>query len=110
MHTNPMRNVSLYEVLEVSSTARLAVIRAAYRCLAQEYHPDRNLANPDSGARMSLINCAYTALSDPLQRAQYDQQIGIGSTERRDSRCAPNQGKVYAGGVNARSFAYGSLD
>ena len=51
---------------------------------------------------MSLINCAYSALSDPLQRAQYDQQFGIGSTERRDSRRAPNQGKVYAGGVNAR--------
>lgn len=105
-----MRSASLYDVLEVSSTARLAVIRAAYRCLAQEYHPDRNLDNPDSGARMSLINCAYSALSDPLQRAQYDRQIGSSSIERRDSRRAPNQGKVYAGGVNASPFAYRPLD
>ena len=109
-----LRNTSLYEILEVSPTASPAVIRAAYRCLVHQYHPDKNLDNPDASARMSLINRAYSALSDPLQRAQYDQRIGmgigIGSIERRDSRRVPNRGKVPAEGGNVRPFAFRPLD
>jgi curved DNA-binding protein CbpA len=105
---NPMGN-DLYEILEISPTARPAVIRAAYRCLAQEYHPDRN---PDGTAsRMSLINLAYSVLSDPLRRAQYDQKMGISGIERRGSGLASNPAKAHAGGSgNLRAFAFRPLD
>jgi len=102
-------NTFLYEILEVSPTACPEVIRAAYHCLAHQYHPDKNLDKPYASARMSLINRAYSVLSDPLQRAQYDLQIGISSVERRDSRRAPNPGKTRAGGGNVRPFAFRQL-
>jgi len=108
---NPMWDILLYEILEVSPTARPAVIRAAYRCLVQEYHPDRNPGKPDAGVRMSLINHAYSVLSDPLQRARYDQTIGIGGIERRGGKHASNPGRAHAGGGgNPRPFAFRPLD
>jgi DnaJ-class molecular chaperone len=79
----PMK--SLYETLEVSPLASHSVIRAAYRCLAQRHHPDKNQHCEDAGRRLTLINCAYAVLSDPEKRLDYDQRIGIprGFVDRR---------------------------
>ena len=101
----------LYEILEVSPRARPAVIKAAYRCLVQECHPDRNPSNPDATARMSLINHAYSVLADPLQRARYDQKMGIGATERRGSGLSSNPVKQDPGKgrANLRPFAFRPL-
>ena len=66
---------SLYELLEVSPSARQAVIKAAYRCLVQHYHPDKKIDQQDTNEQMSLINHAYSVLSDPLLREQYDRKI-----------------------------------
>ncbi len=98
----------LYEILEVSPTARPAVIRAAYRCLVQEYHPDKNPGDADAAARMSLINHAYAVLADPAQRARYDEKIGIRATERRGSGSASSPAKPDAGKrrSNLRPFAF----
>jgi curved DNA-binding protein CbpA len=102
----------LYEILEVSPTARAAVIRAAYRCLVQQCHPDRNPGDADAGAHMSLINHAYSILSDPLQRAQYDQKMGIRGVERRGIGPASNPPKADTsdGSVSLRPFAFRPLD
>jgi curved DNA-binding protein CbpA len=53
-----MRNDFLNEILEISPAARLGVIKAAYRRLFQQYHPDRNLLYPGAEASMSMINRA----------------------------------------------------
>ncbi len=58
-----------YAILGVHRDAEEVVIRAAYKALAQRYHPDRA---PGSEARMQAINAAYTVLSDPEQRRRYD--------------------------------------
>jgi curved DNA-binding protein CbpA len=102
----------LYEVLEVSPNARSAVIRAAYRCLVQQCHPDHNPGDPQAGARVSLINHAYAVLSDPLQRAKYDQKMGIRGVERRGSGHAPHPAKAEAGdgSPGLRPFAFRHLD
>ena len=63
----------LYEILQVHPAAHPEVIQAAYRRLAQIYHPDRNPAT-DASERMAEINAAYAVLSDPQQRAAYDRQ------------------------------------
>src|SRR5829696_5690188 len=47
-----------YEELGVARDADLREIRAAYRRLAKQYHPDVN-PSPDAAERMSRINWAY---------------------------------------------------
>ncbi|MBK9574589.1 MAG: J domain-containing protein [Rhodoferax sp.] len=47
---------SFYETLEVSPRASDFVIRAAYRCLVQHHHPDKNPRAEGAGQRLVLIN------------------------------------------------------
>jgi len=60
-----------YACLGVQPSAPAAVIRAAYRALAQEYHPDRNKVT-DATRRFQELQRAYDVLSDPVKRASYD--------------------------------------
>lgn len=60
-----------YAILQVSPAAEKEVIEAAYRKLAQKYHPDIN-RSPDAEEKMKRINAAYEVLSDPAKRAAYD--------------------------------------
>lgn len=62
---------SLYETLEVSSSASDAEIKKAYRKLARQYHPDVN-KDPGAEDKFKEINAAYEILSDKSKRAQYD--------------------------------------
>ena len=62
-----------YEVLQVSPNAEPGVIIAAYRRLAQTYHPDVN-PDPRAHERMRRLNRALEILSDPTKRAEYDRR------------------------------------
>lgn len=69
-----------YDTLQVSRSANEAVIRAAYRTLAQKYHPDKNPNNIESAHRdTKRLNEAYEVLSNPVRRAAYDETV-----ERRE--------------------------
>jgi DnaJ-class molecular chaperone len=72
--------VTLYEVLEISPRASNEVVKAAYRCLAQFHHPDKNVSTENGFAhdKQVLINSAYVILSDPVMRRNYDRSIGLG--------------------------------
>lgn len=59
-----------YEILQVSPLAEAEVIDAAYKRLAQKYHPDVN-KSPESHSRMKLINMAYSVLGDRDKRKAY---------------------------------------
>lgn len=63
-----------YDNLRVTRNASPAVIRAAYKALAQEYHPDR-CKRPDAERIMQRINDAYAVLSDEEKRAEHDKWI-----------------------------------
>ena len=65
-------NEDLYQILQVDPAATQEEIQAAYRRLAQQYHPDTN-PSPQADDMMKKINHAYEALSDPLRRSEYDQ-------------------------------------
>ncbi len=54
-----------YRVLHVSKQATPADIKAAFRRLARQYHPDLNPDNPRAAAEFQRINEAYQALSEP---------------------------------------------
>ncbi len=62
-----------YRILGVTEDAEEIVIRAAYRALAQKYHPDRWTGSPAVGEeKMRSINIAYEVLSDSEKRRNYD--------------------------------------
>jgi len=63
-----------YRTLGVIDDAEDIVIRAAYKALAQRYHPDKWKGDPsESNRRMSDINEAYEVISDPEKRKKYDE-------------------------------------
>ncbi len=61
-----------YEVLGVGREATDKEIRAAYRKLARQYHPDV-CDEPDAHDRFQQIGEAYAVLSDPERRGNYDR-------------------------------------
>ena len=66
---------SHYTTLGVPPTASQSEIRAAYRRLALEHHPDRNTRGVD---RMARVNAAYAVLDSPRARRAYDYDLRFG--------------------------------
>ncbi|MDD6400871.1 MAG: molecular chaperone DnaJ [Lachnospiraceae bacterium] len=62
-----------YEVLGVSRGASDAEIKKAYRQVAKKYHPDTNPGDAEAEAKFKEAAEAYSVLSDPDNRAKYDQ-------------------------------------
>lgn len=66
-----------YDILGVSPTATPNEIKAAYRKLAFEFHPDRNPNKEIADTKMKELNFVYSVLSDPQQRKWYDESIEV---------------------------------
>ena len=62
-----------YELLQIPAAATFEEVHKAYRSLAMQYHPDRNPA-PGSASTMVAINEAYSVLSEPSRRREYDRE------------------------------------
>lgn len=69
-----------YFVLGVMPNAPQAVIRAAYRALCQIYHPDKYEGDKQHGEMLLMeFNEAWSVLSDPAQRREYDKRLAEGT-------------------------------
>lgn len=77
-----MPDIDPYKILQVDPEAEDEVIQAAYRRLAQKYHPDRS-PGPDGAERMVAINAARALIGTPERRATYDRERRV-----RDARAA----------------------
>ncbi|MEO5935799.1 MAG: DnaJ domain-containing protein, partial [Terriglobales bacterium] len=62
-----------YEVLGVSRSATEPELKAAYRKLAMQHHPDRNPGDASAEERFKEASEAYGVLSDADKRAAYDR-------------------------------------
>jgi molecular chaperone DnaJ len=73
-----MATRDLYEILGVDRRATQDEIKQAYRRLARDTHPDVRPNDPQATERFKEINEAYSVLSDPAKRSQYDRfgQVG----------------------------------
>mmetsp|Transcript_17752 Transcript_17752/g.41494 ORF Transcript_17752/g.41494 Transcript_17752/m.41494 type:complete len:543 (-) Transcript_17752:36-1664(-) len=69
--TTTTSRVSFYDILGVPRQASHEEIKAAFRRMAKQYHPDVN-PHEDSTARFQEINRAYQVLSDEAARQQYN--------------------------------------
>jgi molecular chaperone DnaJ len=66
-----------YKTLGVDKKASDDDIKKAYRKLARQYHPDTNPDNPAAEERFKEVQQAYSILSDPDKRRQFDTGGGI---------------------------------
>lgn len=76
---SPARAASLYDTLGVSLTATSQEIKAAYRRLARTSHPDAGASAED----FMRIHDAYSTLSDPGKRADYDRRVSAPILQQR---------------------------
>ena len=114
-----------YTVLGVPETATDEEIRAAYRRLAKQYHPDLNPNDSYAAAKMNDVNVAYDQIKTAEKRAAYRdaekaqtfyQQTGYQSSNPWQTYCKTGQG--YYGGSytgnqgndgNEPPFGWGSI-
>ncbi len=62
-----------YEILGVPKNADANTIKSAFRKLAMKLHPDQNPGCKVSEEKFKELGEAYSVLSDPEKRAQYDR-------------------------------------
>lgn len=82
---------TFYDVLGVSPDTPVVVLKAAFRALAKEYHPDSSTeagADPD---RFIELQDAYAVLSDPVARSAYDTALREAMEAERLASEAPVQ-------------------
>jgi curved DNA-binding protein CbpA len=73
----------LYSILDVGRDSSNAAIKAAYRGLAKQSHPDLHLGDGEAENRTKEINYAYAILGDPGLRAAYDEELDMLAAKKR---------------------------
>ncbi|WP_193597305.1 DnaJ C-terminal domain-containing protein [Microbacterium sp. YJN-G] len=71
-----------YKTLGVAKDVSDADLKKTYRKLARKYHPDSNAGDAAAEAKFKEISEAYSVLSDPEQRREYDEIRAMGSGAR----------------------------
>jgi len=62
-----------YKILGIAKNSDQGTIKKAYRRLAMKFHPDQNPGDDEAEDKFKAAAQAYEVLSNPEQRARYDQ-------------------------------------
>lgn len=112
------KKVDYYQILEIDSSADLETVRNAYRNLAKKYHPDtcKTLSKKEAEERIKLINEAYSMLSDPGKRENYDNMCNSSGGKKNSSENVSSRSQYsswdssdyhyQAYGNNSKSYMY----
>ncbi|HEU4540753.1 MAG TPA: molecular chaperone DnaJ [Jiangellaceae bacterium] len=73
MSTKDWIEKDYYKILGVPKDADGATIKKAYRNLARDLHPDRNSSDKAAETRFKEVSEAYSVLSNPSKRKEYDE-------------------------------------
>lgn len=95
----------LYEILGVKKDASDSEIKAAYRKLALQWHPDKHQGEKDAEQKFKEINMAYEILSDKKKRQQYDTFGSTGGGQGGFGGGHSGFGSGY-GGFNGAGFDF----
>ena len=106
-----------YEVLGIPKDADDAAIKKAYRALAKKYHPDTNPGDAAAAEKFKEASEAYSVLSDPDKRRQYDQfgsaafdgsggPGGFGGFDFNGADMGDIFGDIFGGGRSRSSARY----
>lgn len=105
-----------YQNLKVAENAPPEVIKAAWRVLSQQFHPDLNPGDADAVRKMQIINEAYEVLSDPERRARHDEAIrkARAQSEPRvqqsdEQQSAVTMWQVFEDGVSCGPYSLAEL-
>jgi len=90
-----------YEILGISKSATDDEIKKAYRKMAKQCHPDVNPDDKNAEERFKEVNEAYSILSDPEKKANYDR-FGYAGVD-------PSAGGGGFGGGFAGGFDMGDI-
>ncbi|BAU31002.1 DnaJ C-terminal domain-containing protein [Microcella alkaliphila] len=99
MASNDWFEKDFYATLGVQKDVSDAELKKVYRKLARQYHPDSNPGDAAAEARFKSISEAYAVLSDPQQRAEYDQLRAMGSGARFTAGGSPGGFEDVFGGM-----------
>ena len=88
------KETELYDRLNLSPSATANDIKKSYRKLALKWHPDKN-NSPDAQETFKKISEAYSVLSDPKKRENYDNYGMEGAPPQMD---ASNIFNMFFGG------------
>ena len=110
-----MAGKDYYNILGVSRNATEKDIKAAFRRLARQHHPDVNPGDKSAEDKFKEINEAYEVLSDPDKRKKYDQYGDNWKYADQFSEAARQQGGSWGftgqpGGGQTFHFEEGDLE
>lgn len=103
-----MAVTDFYEMLGVSRDADDKTIKAAYRRLAMECHPDRHGGCSDQEAKFKSLSEAYDCLKDPQKRAAYDR-FGHAAFQQGGARGPFGGGQGFEGFSDIFSSIFGEF-
>lgn len=80
-----------YEILGLLSTADDVVVKAAYKALAQKYHPDKCKLDPEvANSWMAALNAAHTVLCNKTKRKAYDDWLQARAKKHTKTKVKPS--------------------
>jgi len=87
-----------YDVLMVRSEASPEEIKANYRKLSKKYHPDLNRGDKSAEDKFKEITEAYSILSNPGLRSEYDPKWGMASQPHKPKEASPKEANFRTAG------------
>ena len=99
-----------YEALGVPRTASEKEIKAAFRKLARQHHPDVNQGDKQAEMRFKEISEAHDVLSDPEKRKLYDSFGGDWRVAQAAGADPAQAGRRPGGGGRGPRVTYQTVD
>ncbi len=97
-----LKTGNLYEIMGLPRYASLGEVKAAFRRLAVQFHPDKNPGNAEAEELFKQISAAYDILGDEQKKREYDLRLSgffayqktEGETEEKKQQKKKEQGEA----------------